>query len=350
MKILLLSPLPPPSGGIATWTLAYINSTEAKSNYVQVVDTSIKGKRVDNFTKKNIFDEIKRTIGIYSATKSLLRKDVFDVAHINTSCSSSGMIRDLICILKIRKRTKKIVLHCHCDTAEVVKGKLATFFFKRMCKYSNIVLCLNKSSEKHIKMLSGKISIIVPNFIDISEIDEFSKKIISTKINTIIYVGHIVKAKGCDDIISIAKKFPDIIFNMIGNISDEIMEIKHTENVKYIGEISKENVIRAMVSSDLLLFPTHSEGFPNVVLEAMACGLPVVSTPVGAIPDMIENEGGVLVEVGDVDGFIAAIKRLQDADLRKKISLWNANKVQEHYSADRVIEHLFDIYKKVIIS
>ena len=61
MKVLLISPLPPPAGGIASWTRRYLESRKAKENEVDVVNIAVTGKRVENFTTKNsIFAEIKR--------------------------------------------------------------------------------------------------------------------------------------------------------------------------------------------------------------------------------------------------------------------------------------------------
>ena len=68
-------------------------------------------------------------------------------------------------------------------------------------------------------------------------------------------------------------------------------------NVVLLGVMDHSSVIRELCASDIFFFPTTSEGFPNVILEAMAVGLPVVSTRVGAIPEIIEHgTNGILVD------------------------------------------------------
>jgi len=345
MKILLISPLPPPIGGMATWTKLYINSIKNKKNYyVKIIDTAIKGIRVHNLIKKNLWGEIKRAISIYIKVSKALVESKFDIAHLNIACSKWGMLRDYLIVKKIKKKGIKLILHCHCDTSYQVKGVMAEFMLKKLIKYSDIIICLNQNSEKHIKNLTNKKTYIIPNFIKIDMMQQ--EKRISKKIKSIIYVGHIIKSKGCDTIINVAKQLPNIIFKLVGFLSDEIKVLDCPNNVLFTGEISKDDVIKEMQKADLLLFPSHTEGFPNVVLEAMAYGLPVIATRVGAIPDMLENKGGIYVDINDVEGIINAIHLLENAEKRTQMSKWNINKVLNNYTVDIVMKQILNIYDR----
>ena len=239
-----------------------------------------------------------------------------------------------MCAIQMKKKIKKLLLHCHCDTSVKVKGRIAEFLFRKLCGLSDIILCLNQASKNHIKSIAGKEAIVFPNFFDTDELGELSDSITSSKINTIVYAGHIIKAKGCD--------------KLIGYISDDINSLPYPQNVSFLGTISKKKVIQEMQSADVLLFPSLTEGFPNVVLEAMACGLPIIATPVGAIPEMIESEGGILVPVGDVDAMVDAVLELENPEKRRQISAWNKIKVLNHYSVTTVMNQLIDLYQVVL--
>ena len=103
-----------------------------------------------------------------------------------------------------------------------------------------------------------------------------------------------------------------------------------------------------MLQADFFVFPTLIEGFQNVILEAMARGLPVVATGVGAITNMIEDHGGIIVEVGDVNGFVAAIEKLEDnSELCERMSSWNRSKVNSLYTEEKVMDILFQKYNKM---
>ena len=194
----------------------------------------------------------------------------------------------------------------------------------------------------------GRESIIIPNFIKTEVLKLNSNKVISSEMKNILYVGHIIKTKGCDDIIAIAKQMPEKIFTMIGYLSDDINSIDKPDNVKYMGEIGHDEVLNHMQNNDLFLFPTHTEGFPNVVLEAMACGMPIISTNVGAIPDMLENKGGIIIEPRDIEEIKNSINKLEDSKLRTNMSIWNIDKVKKNYTIDKVISRIFYEYENII--
>lgn len=345
LKILLISPLPPPAGGIATWTKLFINSEIAKEHNVDLINSAIKGKRINKLEKKFIVDEIKRVASIYLKVRKFL-KDDYDIVHINCAGSTLGMIRDYVCAKKAKKTTAKVVFHFHCDTKFMIKGKFPEFIFRKICHKADQILCLNQSSQEYIKYKTTKESIKIPNFIDFDN-RKFIREEISSQITNIIFVGHVMKSKGCADIISIAEKLPDINFKLIGKVAEEFKMLPKLKNIQYCGEISKEEVLNNMQSADLLLFPTYTEGFPNVVLEAMACGLPIITTPVGAIPEMLEDKGGVLVDVGDINGYITAINTLQEKKLRISMSLWNQEKVFKSYTTKIAMETIFSEYAKI---
>ena len=79
----------------------------------------------------------------------------------------------------------------------------------------------------------------------------------------------------------------------------------------------------------------------------MATGLPIITTPVGANKDMVEDKGGVIVPVGDVSSIVAALKQMSDKKTRESMSIWNMKKVENSYLIDRVMEKLLSIYAEV---
>lgn len=348
MKILLVSPLPPPAGGIATWTETFIKFAAEKSKDVKLINTAVIGERVNNFLKINIFQEVKRTINILNQVVKENKIGNFDILHLNTSCSKYGIIRDYI-IIKIVEKNKniKIILHCHCDVYYMLKGNISKNIFHKLCKKSDEIFVLNKDSKKYISEKTLKKADIIPNFIEGKFILNGSKYI-NKEIKKILYVGHVIKSKGCDDILELACMFKEKKFILAGYLSEEIKAIRKPSNVIFTGEVNKESIIKFMDESDILIFPTHTEGFPNVILESMARGLPIIATNVGAIPDMIEENGGILVNVKEIEAMKNAINSLEDVNLRRKMSEWNINKVKSMYDIERVLDHIFSKYDRLV--
>ena len=94
MKLCLLSPLPPPAGGIATWTKLFLNNKVSQSNDVKFVNTAAIGKRKQKDVK-NPFTEVFRFMLIVKQLKKYIKE--CDVFHINSSCSKLGILKDYFC-------------------------------------------------------------------------------------------------------------------------------------------------------------------------------------------------------------------------------------------------------------
>ena len=101
--------------------------------------------------------------------------------------------------------------------------------------------------------------------------------------------------------------------------------------------------------SSMLVMSSHYEGFPMVMIEAMACGLPVVSFDFKCGPkDIISHgENGLIVKDGDIDGLAAAMMRLMDDEEYRNILSVNARKVTETYSEESVMEKWMELFSNV---
>jgi glycosyltransferase involved in cell wall biosynthesis len=127
----------------------------------------------------------------------------------------------------------------------------------------------------------------------------------------ITFVGWMIKAKGIYELLDVMQevrdKHPDALLNVIGGggeaqpFAQKVRDRGLDAMVNIHGWLPRSEVFELLRRSAAMLLPSHSEGLPNVVLEAMAVGTPVVTTRVGSLPDLIrDGENGLLAEVGDV--------------------------------------------------
>jgi glycosyltransferase involved in cell wall biosynthesis len=118
--------------------------------------------------------------------------------------------------------------------------------------------------------------------------------------------------------------------------------------VIFTGEVSDVQAFYAL--ADVFVLPSHSEGSPNVLLEAMAENVPVVATAVGGVPEMVENnESALLVPPNDPTSLAASIERvLTDRELAQRLTKHAALLVDTRYTPENYVRSLVEIYREVL--
>lgn len=350
MKVLLISQCPPPSGGIATWTKVYLNYMKNRADMaITVVNCALKGGRARNFNaKRNILAELWRTFGIAFQILAKSIKCKPDVIHLNSSCSPMGIIRDWLCV-KLLPKHIPLILHCHCSIAnQLGNNQRGIEFFKRVASRAQTILVLNSDSQKWVSDVCEKKSEIIPNFIDDSEVVQKPHTIVGP-INKVVYIGHLLETKGINEMMTIARKFPQIDFVFAGSYTEDVEIILQAPNVKLLGDVAHDQVISLLDDADLFLFLSYTEGFSISLLEAMARGVPVVASDVGANRDMVEEFGGIIVPARDAEASICGFNqmlKLAEKE-RREMSDWEIKKVNEQYTTNSVLNKVIDIYQKV---
>lgn len=129
------------------------------------------------------------------------------------------------------------------------------------------------------------------------------------------------KNKGTEIVIKslplILKKIPDVSLDIIGNgsllptLKEQVKILDLEDKVTFHGKVEHKNVVKLMKKADIFCYPTSaSEGFPKVVLEALASGLPVVTTKVSVLPELIKNECGILLDEVSPEALAEAVIKI----------------------------------------
>ena len=157
-----------------------------------------------------------------------------------------------------------------------------------------------------------------------------------------IFSGNIIKTKGVYKLIGAAKKLreanTDFHLHMVGNgpeietIKKQIQAFELTKHVTVHGTVNHDQVVNLLQKCHALVLPSYREGVPNVIMESLACGVPVVATAVGGIPEMVNSANGELLENYDENNIKQGIETLlatpRSADMvRNSIAsyTWQAN-------------------------
>jgi glycosyltransferase involved in cell wall biosynthesis len=101
-------------------------------------------------------------------------------------------------------------------------------------------------------------------------------------------------------------------------VEDRIQQLGRTKQIRILGSVSLQELVDLYSAAEAFLYPTYYEGFGLPVLEAMACGLPVVASSRSSVPEVV-GDAGLLAEPDDHDGFAGAVLRvLGDSGLRQR--------------------------------
>lgn len=170
---------------------------------------------------------------------------------------------------------------------------------------------------------------------------ERSQLVKANKIRKFVFIGRYERRKGIEELQEVIKHLSgkyNFKVSFIGPIPAE-KQLKYDE-IDYHGLIRDEQEIKAILqTSDVLVCPSYSEGMPTVILEAMASGLAVIATDVGAVSALVSTETGWLIPAADNAVLFQAMKKaitFDEAELQaKKINA--VNLIAESYTWDKVI-------------
>ena len=158
------------------------------------------------------------------------------------------------------------------------------------------------------------------------------------ELKSIFFVGGLIKRKRVDEFLDLAKNYPEIIFNIIGNGPEkQKLEREASYNVVFHGELTHIEMDSVFQKFDLMFLPAKSEGFPKVILEAASAGIPsIVYNTYGASDWMLHRKNGFVVN--DFNGVRAIVDELQsDSKLLQSVSE-NAIELSKSFDWKKIIK------------
>lgn len=262
----------------------------------------------------------------------------------------------LAVLLKLVYPKIKIIWHDHYGNSEFLENRKKLFLQVSSLFFYRIIVVNKLLKNWSISNLFCKQVIYLPNFVFF---DKKEKAIIQLKGETgkrILCLANLRDQKNHEMLLDVAKKmkksFPDWTFHLIGKdfkdvYSKKIHKIIVTEGLQKTVFIygASNSIISAIKQSTVGVFTSLSEGLPVSLLEFGYFGLPVVSTAVGEIPKVLNNENGILVASGDVSSFVQALEKvITDPNFRNSIGEKLKNDIHLKYSKETVIKK----YKEIL--
>ncbi len=367
LKVLLLSPSPPPVGGIPTWTVNILDylKHQDRVNFCYI-DTSVKYRDLLELGYWKRFKAgIRVTNDVVRAMTNTIRVDKPGIVHLISS-ASLALFKDILIIYVAKKFKTPVIIHWHF-------GRISELAIKKNWEWRMISYVIRKSDYSIVidnpsyealltKGFNHLTNISNPISNDLAEIANLQKQVErQIEKGKIVFVGHVYVNKGIYELVEACVTSPLVRqLKLIGPFKDEVKTdletlARHRGNGKWLiltGAKLKEEVFSEISSAELMVLPSYTEGFPNVVLEAMALGCAIVATDVGAIPEMINfrtaKPCGICVPPRNVVKLKEAILDLMvHSEKAEEMGRRGIENVLKNYTLDKVMEQYVKVWDKV---
>ncbi len=350
LKVAVVGPLPPPAGGMANQAKQLVSLLEENGAHVNFV-------RVNSPYKPRCIESVKglralfRLIPYFWQLWCQIRHS--DVVHVLANSGWSWHLFAAPAVWMGWLLGKPVVIN--------YRGGEAEAFFERAWRW--VLPTINKSRvvivpSSFLQRVFAKRSVsagIVPNILDLERFKFDDKQSFEDDEPHLVVTRNLEKIYGVDTVLSafaiIKKHYPDARLTVAGSGPEEAAlkmqaeNLSITSSVTFSGRLEPQQVVALYHDADLLLNASTVDNSPNSLIEALASGVPVVSSNVGGIPDLVEDcKSALLVPPQQPEALAdAALQLLKDHALRHEF-VQQGKLVAERFDKHKVVDSLADVY------
>jgi len=354
LNVCLVAPLPPPNGGITRWTDLVRKYAQARTDVkLDIVDTSPHWRAIDDLAVwKRALGGGLQLLRDYARVMRVMHSRP-DAIHLTTS-GQLAVVRDLAILATARQMGIPAVYHLHFGRlAEIARENSSEWrLLARAIRMARSVVAIDPGTEVAIAHHLPEIRVLrIPNGVDLKALPANTP----ASSPTVLYLGHVIPSKGLSELVQAwagvsIEGWKCLVAGAGSEIyRRELLDRFSPEHMEFLSEQSHANAMFLLAKADVLVLASHTEGFPNVIIEAMAMGKAIVATSVGAIPEMLAGDCGVLVPPRDVNALREGLHRiLSDANLRTAVGVRARSKARTEYAMDRVLEQLVAAWREAV--
>lgn len=346
MRVIMIGPSRNACGGVASVAEGYFKAGIERKCDIRYIST------VDDGTRLH---KLRMAAMSYCEFSRSLKE--FDIVHVHMSLRAS-FERKKYFIRRAKKKGKKVLLHIH-------EGEFPTLYEaaspSKKKSIRQLLLCVDKlvvlSSEwrEYFKTIGVEPSRIAVIYNSVQVPQEPTAPLSS---HAILFLGRLGYRKDPETLLRAAKcvvnRESDVHFYFGGDgeidaYEDIARKLGIIDNCHFLGWVSEEEREQLFHTCSIFCLPSRNEGMPMGILEAMAHGLVAVATPVGGVPEIVENgKTGFLTSVGDSDGLADVLLHvLRDEELRRNVSLAGYKRIVRDFNIDDRINDILALYREL---
>lgn len=297
--ILMIGPMSTRIGGATVLFRQLVADMQTRTDVtVTVVDTSCRSS--------SGVSAISRVVGVLLRTVMLIWRN--DVVSLHVSSMKTALFAMLLWpILFVTRRAWVLRIFGNASVKHRKTRVLYRGFFDWLVRRCPLLLVETRAAEEYFRPRCRRVGWYPNNrpILNTALLQE------GTSAVRFVFVGHVKPSKGMRDVIAAASMLGcHITVDVYGPVMDGIRAEELHGPVRYHGSIDPADVPAVLADHDVLLLPTHctQEGYPGVILEAFAAGLPVIASRCEGTAEIVTDENGILVEPRDTLELVAAMQ------------------------------------------
>lgn len=370
LRVLLVSPLPPPLGGHTVWTSEFVETASSFGVRTHVIDTSPGGDRI-NATSRVRVARVLQMVGTVGAFWRGLPDS--DVAHLTTTWFWSLAREGLLARLSALRGVPRI-LHVHAATIVVTSLQAASkpkrLLLRWWLRPFPTIIVLSEDLRVALQAVLPKQNVqFVPNWVNTARFRPNTAQELAGTPRPhsplhVIFVGRLTAEKGFLNLAEAVLQTPGIWLTAVGDrpertstqdsidVANAIGRLEETGRFAALSSVPRDDMPALFRSADVFSLPSWNEGLPISLLEAMATALPCVITPVGGMGDLLRDRAGqpfaIEVPAMDTEALqLGLLQLLNDAELRHRLGQSGQQTIAERFSANSAFTRLVEIYQQV---
>ena len=364
-RVVLIGPGASQIGGVATFNDILLSSPYLRERYELLHLDTTRGKHgyglASRLTAINMLYFLRQALELFRLKRTRHPR----ILHLPVT-SSWSFWKDAAFILIARFLRMKVAAHLHggmFDRYYLESPRPIQRLIGWSLSNADVVIALSEYWKRFLlERIRPDLNVeVVPNTIDHRFAQTLDASVERQPI--VLFVGGLGKRKGVYDILKavplVTERLPQIQFVFAGaeEVSGEWEKIQAVcaENdlgtrVQFLGNVTGQAKLDLFQSASIFILPSHGENLPYALLEAMACGLPVVTTPVGAIPEIVtEGRNGFLIQPGDYRALAERIIQLwNDPSLRTSMDRANRERIRGAHLPEATARKFDVIYARLL--
>ena len=317
------------------------------------VDTAVRWRPVHDLAlwKRLLGGGIQLAKNLFVFVKALLKRP--DVVHLKTS-AELATVRDVLFCATARLFRVPLAYHLHFGRVPAISAARTPewrmlVLAMRMAK---VVMAVDRPTADVLQSLPGVRAEYTPNAIDLSDLPTVEEG--ETTGPSVLFLGWVIPTKGVEELVQTWSELAPEGWELLvvgpfdSAYQKDLIHRYRPICLRFLGEMSHKDAMLLMARCGIFILPSYTEGFPNVILEAMAYSKPIIATSVGAIPDMLSGECGLLIKPKDPKELkIALLKLIQNEQLRTHCGKLAHQRVQQMYSLDAAFARYANIWLSI---